>query len=126
MEKEKTAKVVQKIMALRLKKGYTYENMSDELGMTPAAYRKIEMGETKLSVERLFKIAEILNEKVSNLLETDATIFNQTNHDNATGNQYQQTIENFFQENKEVYEKLIASKDEQINLLKNLVVSQND
>ena len=117
-EKAKTAKVVQKIAALRSKKGYTYENMSDELKITPAAYHKIETGKTKLTVERLFKIAEILDEKVSALLEADSTIFNQTNLDNATGYQYQQTIENLFQENKEVYERLIASKDEQINHLK--------
>ena len=120
-EKEKTIKVIQKIMAIRSKKGYTYENMSDELEITPSAYRKIETGETKLTVERLFKIAEILDERVSNLLEADATVFNQTNNDNSTGYQYQQTIENLFQENKDVYEKLITSKDEQINLLKNLM-----
>jgi len=34
---------------------------------------------------------------------------------------YQQKIENFYQENKEVYEKLIASKDEQIVFLKELL-----
>ena len=117
-EKVKTAKVVQKIAALRSKKGYTCENMADGLDITPAAYHKIETGKTKLTVERMFKIAEILDERVSALFEADATVFNQTNLDNATGYQYQQTIENLFQENKDVYERLIASKDEQINLLR--------
>ena len=120
-EKEKTEKVVQKITKLRQKKGYTYENMSYDLNITPSAYRKIEKGETKLTVERLFRIAEILNENVSTLLETEDNVFNQTNNDQSTGNQYQQKIENFFQENKEVYERLLVSKDEQINLLKNLL-----
>jgi len=121
-EKEKTAQVVEKIKASRSKKGYTYENMSDELNISPAAYRKIETGVTKLTVERLFKITEILEESISNLIGTDENVFNQTNNDNATGNhQYQQKIENFFQENKEVYEKLIASKDEQIRFLKHIL-----
>jgi transcriptional regulator with XRE-family HTH domain len=64
--------------------------MANELSLTPAAYRKIETGETKLTLERLFQISEIL-------------------------------IENFYQENKEVYEKLIAAKDEQIEFLKSLL-----
>ena len=120
MEKEKTANVIQKITTLRSKKGYTYENMAHELDITPASYRKIEIGETKLTVERLFKIAEILKESVSNLLEVDGNVFNQTNNENS-GNQYQQKIENFYHENKEVYEKLLKSKDEQIELLKSMV-----
>jgi len=45
-------------------------------------------------------------------------VFQQTNHDSATG--YQQKIENFYQENKEVYEKLLQSKEEQIALLKKM------
>jgi len=119
MEKEKTADVIQKITSLRSKKGYTYENMAHELDITPASYRKIEIGETKLTVERLFKIAEILDEPVSNLLEINGSVFNQTNNESSTC--YQQQIAHFYQENKEVYEKLLKSKDEQIELLKSVM-----
>ena len=45
--------------------------MAHDLHITPAAYRKIETGETKLTVERLFKIAEILDIKVSDLLNEE-------------------------------------------------------
>ena len=123
-EKEKTADVIRKIMLLRSKKGYTYENMANELDITTAAYRKIETGETKLSLERLFKIAEILQESVSSLVETaEENVFNQTNNESSTcnQNQYRQRIENFYQDNKEVYDKLLKSKDEQIELLKGLL-----
>ena len=118
-EKEKESKVVRKIKELRHKKGYTLDNMAIELDITPAAYRKIETEETNLTVERLYKIAEILKEPVSNLLELDGNVCNQTNNDSATGNQ--QIIENFYNENKEVYEKLLAAKDELINIQKNLL-----
>ena len=37
-------KIIEKIAQYRNKKGYTYENMADELELTPAAYRKIETG----------------------------------------------------------------------------------
>ena len=122
----KTADVVRKIILLRSKKGYTYENMANELFITTAAYRKIETGETKLSMERLFKIAEILQESVYSLIETtEGNVINQTNNENSIGNQYIKKIENFYQENKEVYDKLLKSKDEQIELLKGLL-NKND
>ena len=122
MEKEKTANVIQKITSLRSQKGYTYENMADELRITPSGYRKIETGETKLTMERFFKIAEILKESVSSLLEVSGeNVFNQNSNENSVNHQYQQKFENFYQDNKETYEKLLASKDEQIALLKEML-----
>jgi transcriptional regulator with XRE-family HTH domain len=113
---EKVGKIIEKIATARLKKGYTYENMANELSITPTAYRKVENGKTKLTVERLYQISEILNSSLTKLMEFDNDVFQQTNNESATG--YQQKIENFYQENKDVYEKLIRSKDEQIALLK--------
>jgi transcriptional regulator with XRE-family HTH domain len=119
MKKEKIENVIRKIAALRMKKGYTYENMAHELSITPAAYRKTEMGGTKLTVERLFQISKILNVSLNDLLDADKEVFQQTNNETAIG--YQQKILNVYQENKEVYEQLLKSKDEQIALLKNLL-----
>jgi len=120
MEQKKIEQIINKIISIRIKNGYTLENMAHELDITPAAYRKIETRETKLTVERLFCIAEILKAPLSDLLEIGSDVFQQTNNENATGC-YQQKIENFYQENKETYEKLIKSKDEQISLLKSLI-----
>ena len=119
MEKEKVLNVVKKISQARIRKGYSYENMAAELAITAAAYRKIEIGSSKLSVERLFRISEILESPLTELLDMGNEIFNQTNNESATG--YQQKIENFYQENKEVYEKLLAAKDGQIEWLKNML-----
>lgn len=47
---EQVKKIVGKIAESRLKRGYTFENMADELSITPAAYRKIETGIVKVSV----------------------------------------------------------------------------
>ena len=112
-------KIIEKIAQYRNRKGYTYENMADELHITPAAYRKIETGDTKLSLERFFRIAEILETPFTDFLELEKDILNQHNHDNE--NVYQQKIDNFYQESKEVYHELIKSKDEQIKLLKEQV-----
>ena len=119
MEKDKVENLIRKIASIRMKKGLSYDNMAQDLSITPASYRKIETCETKLTVERLFRISELLETSLSELLEINNDTFQQTNKESAVG--YQQKIENFYQENKEVYEKLLKSKDEQISLLKSLL-----
>lgn len=108
-------KIIEKITQYRNRKGYTYENMADELDLTTAAYRKIETGETKLSVERLFRISNILETPVNELLEMDSVSQNQNNYNNE--NVYQQKIEHFYQENKEITTELIKAKDQLIEQL---------
>jgi transcriptional regulator with XRE-family HTH domain len=120
VEKNKIENLIKKITSVRLKKGFTYENMASELDITSAAYRKIETGETKLTVERLFRLSEIFEVSLLELLEIDKELFHQTNSESATG--YQQKVANFYQENKEIYEKLLQTKDEQIELLKKMIV----
>jgi transcriptional regulator with XRE-family HTH domain len=91
--------------------------MAHELNTSPAAYRKIELNQTKLTVERPFQIAQILDAKVENLLDLKAeTEFKQTNTDSATG--YQQQIEHFYAENKETNDRFIKSLQEEIVFLR--------
>lgn len=112
-------KVIDKIKEIRKNKGYSHEYMAHLLNISQVAYSKIEKQETKLTVERLYKIAEILESKIEDVLDIKADkIYNQDLKDQAVGHQ---EIQNLYQDNKEVYEKLIASKDEQIALLKSLL-----
>jgi hypothetical protein len=74
-----------------------------------------------LTLERLFQISEILDSPLSDLLEIGDNIFQQTNKENATGYQYQQKIKHFYQDNKDIYEKLLQAKDEQMTLLKSML-----
>ena len=104
--------VINKIVQGRLRKGYSYENMAEELHLSAPAYRKLEIGETKLSVERLFQISVILEMPLSELLDIDDERMVQNNYHNDTV--YQQKIEHFYQENKEITEQLIRAKDELI------------
>lgn len=108
-------KIIEKIAQHRNRKGYTYENMADELELTPAAYRKIETGETKLTVERLFRISAILETPISEFLQIDGVNLMQNNYNNA--NVFQQKIEHFYQENREITEQLIKAKDQLIEQL---------
>ena len=112
--------VIGRIKKHRQLKGLSHENIALELKISQVSYTKIENGTTKLTVERLYKIAEILEVEIAELLGIETKYqLNQTNKDHSTG--YLQQIDDFHQENKEVYEKLIQSKDEQIALLNSLL-----
>ena len=112
------------IRKLREKKGFSQEYVAQELGINQSTYGKIERENTKISIDRLMKISEILNEDIINLLDLNPkNTFHQTNQGNAYS--YVENINNenaeLLKELKEVYEKLIKSKDEQIELLKSLI-----
>ena len=98
--------VIEKIKEIRKQKGYSHEYVAHELGISQVAYSKLEKNKTKLSVERLYKLAEILEVNVGELLDIKPTSqLNQTNKENSTG--YQQQIENFYQDSKDQNEKII-------------------
>ena len=112
-------KIINKIREIRKDRGYSHEYMAHLLDISQVAYSKIEKNETKLTIERLFKIAEILEARIEDILDIKADkVYKQDLKDNSIGHQ---EIQNMYQDNKEVYEKLIASKDEQIALLKSLL-----
>ncbi len=99
--------VINKIRDFRKKKGYSHEYMAHELHMSQVAYSKIEKSETKLSVERLFRIAEILGTSIEEFLDINPNnIYNQTlNHDNVTVIAHQE-VQNLYQDNKDKSEKI--------------------
>ncbi len=112
--------VISRIKEIRREKGISHEAMAFDLGISQVAYSKIEKNETKLTLERLYKIADILDSKISNLLGLEVQkIYQQEFKDNA--HNYQE-IHNLYQDNKEAYEKLIQSKNEQIELLKEQIL----
>lgn len=100
------------IRRFRELKGYSQEYMAQELGISQSSYAKIENGSTKITIDRLQQIAEILDIEVSSLISSSKQpIFNQKNEKGAYGNGY---VENLHVENKEMTEKLLAEKDKLI------------
>jgi len=119
-------KVIDRIKNIRSTKGYSHEYMAYALDLSPSAYTKIERMDTKLTVERLYKIADILETNIGELIDQPNKTYNQTNNDNATG--YLQDIETLNTENKETIQKLLDTKDmlilqqkEEIKFLKELM-----
>ena len=118
--------ILEKIKEVRKQKGFSHEYMAHKLDMSQPAYSKIEKNETVLSVDRLFKIAEILETPVYDILEINPNnIYNQTNNDNAIGHQ---EVAHLHQDNKEksekielLYEERLKDKDVMIAQLQKIV-----
>jgi len=62
-------KLHEKIKLIRLSKNLTQVYLAEELEIDAANYSRLERGETKISTERLLKIARILELDSSILLE---------------------------------------------------------
>lgn len=65
------SQLCRKIRWLRELRGYTQQFMAIELDISARAYSKIEAGETRLSVKRLYQIADILKLSVHEILLLD-------------------------------------------------------
>ena len=64
-------KIMNKIRKIREKKGYSQEYMQEKLNMSQAAYSNLEANKTKLTVEKLLEISEILEVPVESLIQDD-------------------------------------------------------
>ena len=107
----------------REKRGFSQEYVAEQLGINQSTYGKLERDVSNITLGRLFKIADVLEEDITTLLDIGKkNIFNnQTNQ----GNGYVETINNDFKvmvdELKLAYEKMLVLKDDQIGLLKSLL-----
>ena len=63
-----------KIRRIREIKNYSQDYIAQKLEISPKAYSKIESEETRLSVDRLYQLAEILEVKPEDLLNFDEKI----------------------------------------------------
>jgi len=110
--------ITEKLKKLRIARGINQTQMAEKLNITRSAYQKIETGES-------YAWAKYLNELMNILSTTPKDFFNDIGSKTIHQNNYEGSIgyvvEHLQQENKEVYEKLIASKDEQIAFLKSLL-----
>ena len=106
--------VIASIVQHRKRKGFTYENMADELSITVSAYRKIETAETRLTVERLFRISKFLDVSIGELLQLDSPAF-------IVDKNKSPDLDAIHHYNKVIVEQLIKSKDQVIEVLQNEV-----
>lgn len=105
------------IRKIREEKGLSQEYVAHELGINQSTYGKLERENCKISVDRLYKIAEILNEDITKILNINSkNTFNQTNQHHGYG-----YVETLHVENKEIYEQLVKQLKEENMFLKELL-----
>lgn len=113
--------VLERISKLRQKRHLSQEKISEDLHISQAAYTKLERGETKLTVERLYQIAEVLKTEISELLGIESK-YNQDIHNNEQSTIIaSQGIENLYTENKEMAVKLIKQYEEALDSKSKLI-----
>jgi transcriptional regulator with XRE-family HTH domain len=99
----------------RTLKGLRQQDMADRLHINIRSYQSLENGETRLDLERLEQIAKELDTPLEELLRQDGIFIHQeikeAGSGTGPGNIYHQGIE------KEVLDKLLASKDSEIQRL---------
>jgi transcriptional regulator with XRE-family HTH domain len=108
----------EKIRMIREIRGYSQEYMACQLGMAQNSYSKIETGQTKLTVERLKNVADVLEVSSSDIISREPAIIN------FKGDQWSDTISPIRQMLNiqcESLEKIIAAKDEEIKHLKEII-----
>jgi transcriptional regulator with XRE-family HTH domain len=107
--------VITKIKRLRNEKGFSQVQMAEMLNIDKSVYSRIELGQMLSWSKYLEDILNIFKITPDKFFEDIGNkVINQHNYTGANG----YVVETLHQENKEIYEKLIASKDEQIALLK--------
>jgi len=74
----------EKIRYLREQKKLRDEDMADRLGISQSTYSRLEKGDIKMDVERLRKIAEVLEVPVEDLLRNDSMVFHVQNNSGGT------------------------------------------
>lgn len=106
-----------KIRAFRVLRGFTQEFMAGKLNVAQNTYSKYENNGEKLPHELLEKIATILGVSITDITSSEPIIINnQSSNQGAQGK-----IENFYTDQKELFEKMLTAKDKEIDRLSKMV-----
>lgn len=105
--------IADRLKKMRLEKNVSQDYLAKKLGFTQKAYSKIENNETKLNVEVLQKISEVLEVPIESFFNNNnQPILN--DFSNRTGGDNVIYKNNSVEKIEELYKKLLDSKDEVI------------
>ena len=111
-----------RIKELRVNKSISQKKLAEHLNISQSAYAKIEKGISKLDVNRLVEIAQILEVDPNELLYNDqAKTVNFTNN-KISGFGY--VNNNYYSDLKEMYEQSINQLKEEVAFLRKMIESK--
>jgi transcriptional regulator with XRE-family HTH domain len=115
---QKSDKPALRIRAIREAKGYTQEYMAEMMGICQSTYAHLESGKTKLHVDRLVKIADLLEVDVTALIEITSLHNRNIKNECWTGQASSIELE---PSAKKVYDTLVEELRAEIQFLRSLV-----
>lgn len=93
-------------------KGLRQQDMAEKLNINIRSYQNLESGTTRLDLERLAQIADVLETPMEDLLKQEGIFIHQEIKETSNGFVYHYGVGN------EVLDKLLAAKDGETQLLK--------
>ena len=109
----------EKIRLIRELRGFSQENVAAKLGIAQNTYSRIETNQTKLETGMLVKIAEVLEVQPMDILSSQPAIINfQSNKGTQQSFGY---VENVIAGQKELFEKMLENKDQEIGRLNKII-----
>lgn len=117
--------ISEKIRQLRFALGYSQEFVATKLKITQQAYSNIESNPQKVSLERLYQLAEILKVNICDLIGEDRN-FNQTNINQHGGKAATQMIIHENSERESALSKKFDDLQEQMKTLQELFAKSID
>ncbi|HAP95938.1 helix-turn-helix domain-containing protein [Sphingobacterium lactis] len=120
-----------KIKKIWVDSEYTQQDIAEKLNIHIKTWQKLENGHTRLDIERLFQIAEILETPIEELINADEGVTINEIKDNHVGfNNSTVHISEKSEIEKELYERIIsekerviADKDAEIKYLRDLLAN---
>jgi transcriptional regulator with XRE-family HTH domain len=107
-----------KIKKLRAQVGLTQQEMAERINLHLKTWQKIENGITRLDLDRLKEIADILETTVEDLINAeDGVYINEIRNNDVGFNNSSVTIQHKSELEKELYERLLNEKQNQIEIL---------
>jgi transcriptional regulator with XRE-family HTH domain len=107
------------VRKIRELKGFSQQNLADEIKVDQKTISRIEKGELSPKFETLVSISKVLSINISQLLAfNESLIFNNYNQYQQGGN-YNAYLNTEIDKVEELYKQLLKEKDEVIELLKN-------
>jgi len=103
---------------VRESRGYSQEYIASKLGLDQSSYSRLESNQTRLDVDTLTKLADVLGVPASELLTSEPAVVNFAPNQGTQGIGH---IENFYSFQKDLVEKVINSKDQEIASLKEVI-----
>jgi len=101
-----------KIKMLRSQNGLTQQDMADKMNMHLKTWQKIENGVTKLDIDRLKQIAEILETTIEDLINVEESVYiNEIKNNDVGFNNSTITIQHKSEIESQLYERLLTEKD---------------